>query len=144
MTTVRTALPAGTMAVPAARRFVAAILDAWRLPEQTRETTELVVSELVGNAVEHGGGLTELGLTLLGETVRVDVLDDNPELPVMLSPTPFEARHRGLLIVAALSTRWGSERVGSGKSVWAELPFPAADGAPADRSAPADDHSMSG
>jgi hypothetical protein len=122
VTTVRTALPAGTMAVPAARGFTSDTMCAWGVPERTREIAELVVSELVGNAVEHGGGVNEFALSLRDDVVRVDVVDHNAELPVPYTPDPVEARHRGLLIVAALSTRWGSVRVGSGKSVWAELP----------------------
>lgn len=143
MTTVRTTLPAGTMAVPSARRFTADVLHDWRVPEHTAETAELVVSELVGNAVEHGGGHAELVITLLGDTVRVDVLDHNPDPPVMLSPTPVDARHRGLLIVAALSIRWGTDRTAAGKSVWAELPLLSS----AELATPpqaAGDHSMSG
>ncbi len=122
MTTVRIPLPAGTMAVPAARRHTAEVLFAWGLPERVRENAELVVSELVGNAVEHGGGRTELGISRGEDVVRVDVFDTNPEPPVMLSPTTGDDRHRGLLIVAALATNWGTDRAGAGKSVWAELP----------------------
>jgi anti-sigma regulatory factor (Ser/Thr protein kinase) len=120
--TVRITLPAGTMAVPTARRFTSDTLLDWRLPDRAREITELVVSELVGNAVEHGGGRAELVISLLADTVRVDVLDHDRQPPVVRSPEPIGDRHRGLLIVAALSTRWGTHRVGTGKSVWAELP----------------------
>lgn len=125
MTTVRTLLPAGTKAVPAARRFTADVLRGRLVSDRTTEMAELVVSELVGNAVEHGGGGTEIALTLVRDTLRVDVIDSNAEQPVMLSPEPVEARHRGLLIVAALSTRWGTEALPDGrpgKTVWAELP----------------------
>ena len=148
MTTVRISLPAGTMAVPAARRFTSDTMCAWDVPEQTREIAELVVSELVGNAVEHGGGVAEFALSMHDDMVRVDVVDHNADLPVPLNPDPEEARHRGLLIVAALSARWGSIRVGPGKSVWAEF-----SGAGALTTAPengaaaaltADDRSLSG
>lgn len=122
MTTVRIHLPAGTMAVPAARAFTSDTLRTWQVPDRTREMAELVVSELVGNAVEHGGGSAELVLSLLADSVRVDVVDSSPELPVLFSPDPIEDRHRGLLIVGALSTKWGSDVVGTGKTVWAELP----------------------
>lgn len=122
MTTESFQLPAGTMAVPVARRFVTDTLTRWRLPDRVRENAELVVSELVGNAVEHGGGTTELVVSRSDEVVRVDVVDENPELPTMQRPEPVEDRHRGLLIVAALSTRWGTDRTESGKTVWAELP----------------------
>ena len=147
MTTVRTPLPAGTMAVPAARRVTADVLRGWLVSDHTREIAELVVSELVGNAVEHGGGGTEIALTLVRDTLRIDVIDGNPEQPVMLSPAPIEDRHRGLLIVAALSSRWGTEPLGNGKTVWAELPVVQAiqvEASPARLTRQVDDRSMSG
>lgn len=122
MTTVRIPLPAGTMAVPAARRHTAQVLADWGLPPQVRENAELVVSELVGNAVEHGGGSTELEIFRGEDVVRVDVIDPNPEPPVLVTPEVGDDRHRGMLIVAALSTNWGTDRTDQGKSVWAELP----------------------
>jgi anti-sigma regulatory factor (Ser/Thr protein kinase) len=111
------------MAVPAARGFAATTLRDWALSDQLVEIAELVVSELVGNAVEHGGGTAELVLTLRDDVVRVDVIDHNRDLPVVLSPEPSEDRHRGLLIVSALSTKWGTDHAGAGKTVWAELPL---------------------
>jgi hypothetical protein len=152
VTTARVSLPAGTMAVPAARNFTSATMYAWDVPDRTREIAELVVSELVGNGVEHGGGIVEFALSLVDGVVRVDVVDNSPDLPVAMSPEPVDARHRGLLIVAALSTRWGSLRMGPGKSVWAELPSAdsGANGPPVldDDVAPAltggDDRSLSG
>jgi anti-sigma regulatory factor (Ser/Thr protein kinase) len=140
VTTARITLPAGTWAVPAARRFTSDTLRAWRVARRTLEEAELIVSELVGNAVEHGGGTADLELSLVHGVVRVDVIDHSPDLPVMLSPRPVDDRHRGLLIVAALSARWGSDRVATGKSVWAELAS-AGDDVPA---RPAEDRSMSG
>lgn len=122
MTTVSTSLPAGTMAVPAARRFTSDILTKWGLAARVRENAELAVSELVGNAIEHGNGTTELVVSWADDVLRVDVVDQNPELPTLLRPDPGEDRHRGMLIVAALSTRWGTDRTAAGKTVWAELP----------------------
>ncbi|HKN97272.1 MAG TPA: ATP-binding protein [Pseudonocardiaceae bacterium] len=121
--TVRTstALPAGTMAVPAARHFTSDVLRTWPVAGETRETAELVVSELVGNAVQHGDGIAELGLILDDDVVRIEVVDNSPVLPVLLRPGPADDRHRGLLIVAGLSVNWGSRREAAGKTVWAEL-----------------------
>jgi anti-sigma regulatory factor (Ser/Thr protein kinase) len=131
------------MAVPAARSITSDTLRSWQLPDRTREIAELVVSELVGNAVEHGGGSAELELSLLDGGVRVGVVDSSPDLPVLFSPDPTEDRHRGLVIVGALSTRWGSDRAGTGKVVWAELPC-ADIVIPAPNPAGVDDRSMSG
>jgi anti-sigma regulatory factor (Ser/Thr protein kinase) len=129
VTTVRTStpLPAGTMAVPAARRFTSDVLHGWQVTVGTREMAELVVSELVGNAVQHGDGVVALGLALESDTIRIEVADNSSELPVMLSPEPVGDRHRGLLIVSAVSTDWGTRRDAAGKTVWAELPRAAGD-----------------
>jgi anti-sigma regulatory factor (Ser/Thr protein kinase) len=143
VTTVRIPLPAGTMAVPLARRFASDTLRSWRVSTRTVEIAELIVSELVGNAVEHGGGGADLDLSLADGVVRVGVLDRSPDLPVVLTPRPVEGRHRGLLIVAALSSRWGSSRFGSGKLVWAEVPAIRVD-EPTSNSVDVDDRSMSG
>lgn len=123
MTTVRTstALPAGTMAVPAARHFTSDVLRTWPIAAETAETAELVVSELVGNAVQHGDGIAELGLVLDDDVVRIEVVDNSPVLPVLLRPAPADDRHRGLLIVSALSANWGTWLEAGGKTVWAEL-----------------------
>jgi anti-sigma regulatory factor (Ser/Thr protein kinase) len=124
VTTVSTStpLPTGTMAVPAARRFTSDLLAAWPVSAETREHAELVVSELVGNAVQHGEGIAELCLALCEGVLRIEVVDNSTVLPVMLRPEPAGDRHRGLLIVATLSTDWGTRRVANGKTVWAELP----------------------
>jgi anti-sigma regulatory factor (Ser/Thr protein kinase) len=147
VTMVRTQLPTGTMAVPVARRFATETLRGWRFPTETIEIAELVVSELVGNAVVHGDVPAEMPLTLRVCTVRMDVRDRNPAMPTVMSPTPEEDRHRGLLIVSALTSAWGTERTAAGKSVWAELagadtPGSSAGGDPRQRSV--DDRSMSG
>lgn len=147
MMMVRTRLPTGTMAVPVARRFATETLRGWRFPTETIEIAELVVSELVGNAVEHGDGAAELTMTLRESTVRVAVLDRNPAMPTVMTPTPVDDRHRGLLIVSALTSAWGTERTAAGKSVWAELagadtPGSSAGDGPRQRSV--DDRSMSG
>jgi anti-sigma regulatory factor (Ser/Thr protein kinase) len=121
--TVRTSsrLPTGTMAVPAARRFTSDVLAAWPVSAQTREIAELVVSELVGNAVQHGDGVAELGLSLGEDALRIEVVDNSPEPPVLLRPEPADDRHRGLLM-ATLSTGWGISRAATGKTVWADVP----------------------
>ncbi|HEX5118169.1 MAG TPA: ATP-binding protein [Pseudonocardiaceae bacterium] len=130
MITVRTStqLPAGTMAVPAARRFTSDVLHGWQVTAGTREIVELVVSELVGNAVQHGDGIAAFGLAMGADVIRIEVVDSSSDLPVLFSPEPVGDRHRGLLIVAAVSTRWGTRReAGGGKTVWAELPRAAGD-----------------
>lgn len=146
-TTVRTRLPAGTLAVPVARRLATETLRSWGFPTETVEIAELVVSELVGNAVEHGGGAAEFVLTLREGTVRMAILDRDPSMPTVMSPTPVDDRHRGLLIVSALTSAWGTDRTPAGKSVWAELAGANAPGSSAGhdpRQRSVDDRSLSG
>lgn len=111
------------------RRLTEYQLHAWGVPYGTplSETVTLVVAELCSNAVLHGcvpGRDFELRLVRDRESgcVRVEVSDTHPALPVRSAPDLHEDCGRGLLLVEALATRWGvSARVGSGKTVWAEI-----------------------
>jgi hypothetical protein len=104
-----------------ARSFLVATLFFWG-----RRTDipfiELVASELVTNAVQHVGGEIDYRLRLDDETLRIEVADrasDRP--PVVLNPLPNDEHGRGLRLVDAVSTTWGSTPDGVGKTVWAEL-----------------------
>jgi serine/threonine-protein kinase RsbW len=89
------------------------------------EDASLVLSELVANAIQHGsdGGSISLGLGGYARgRLRIEVTDPSGDVPVMSRPAMDAENGRGLLIVQALSARWGVERhEGGGKSVWAEL-----------------------
>ena len=100
----------------AARHHIAAHLD---LPADIAANVDVIVSELVANAVLHGTPPIQATATLQHGTLRIAVHDQDPE---MGSPTPDS---RGLTLVAHLSTSWGVTPDGDGgKSVWAELPAP--------------------
>jgi anti-sigma regulatory factor (Ser/Thr protein kinase) len=89
------------------------------------EDLELVVSELVTNAIRHSR-LLSLHLSRRGERVRVEVDDENGDEPRLDSAVPPEAPSgRGLNIVARLATTWGwSPLSDGGKRVWCELSPP--------------------
>jgi anti-sigma regulatory factor (Ser/Thr protein kinase) len=89
-------------------------------PPATADTVELVVSELVTNAVLHGGSEVLLMIANLGDRVRVEVSDSSPCLPQVVH-TDLGAHGRGLQLVDALATRWGSEPTVTGKMVWCEV-----------------------
>ena len=114
-------LTRGTDSVPVARRHVRAVLP----PSTVREDVELVVTELVTNAVLHTpAGEIELRVEELPEAVRVEVEDAGHGLPVAVRESTTAMTGRGLALVAALSRAWGVDNGRPGhKVVWAEVPF---------------------
>jgi len=82
---------------------------------------ELVTTELVTNAVLHGGGLTRFHLRALPTGVRIEVADQSTEGPVLVPGADDAGTGRGLVLVAKLAERWGVERTGHGKVLWAEV-----------------------
>jgi anti-sigma regulatory factor (Ser/Thr protein kinase) len=107
-----------------ARRFCVATLRR-SFGDDTRSEViadaELIVSELITNAIDAHCGEAQLTLTVDDDTVRIEVEDDGTGLPHLADARPTDLRGRGLVIVAALSTRWGYEKLTRGKLVWAEL-----------------------
>lgn len=86
------------------------------------ETAELLVSEVVTNAVRHSrGGRVDLRLVRSGPTLICEVEDDDPTLPTLLNAGPGDEFGRGLRIVSVLAKEWGTSRMASGKTVWFEL-----------------------
>lgn len=111
-------------AVSKARRFVASSLVGESAT--TIHTVELVVTELVTNALLHGEPPVYVRLVHLGTAVRVEVEDASLELPVQAQEVAEAAAMtgRGLAVVAGLSSRWGIDAGrGKGKVVWSELPL---------------------
>lgn len=88
---------------------------------QTVETAVLLVTELVTNAIEHGGGTAVVDAEVDRTRLRVAVADSDPRLPTAQLAAIDAERGRGLLLVEALSSRWGATPQGAGKSVWFEL-----------------------
>ncbi|MFF8831028.1 SpoIIE family protein phosphatase [Streptomyces sp. NPDC015131] len=108
-------------AVLHARRFTARTLSGWGVTEEA-DVALLIVSELVTNAVTHTPGEVRLDLTLAGDRLRIAVNDASPRAPVRSAGVDWEATGgRGLLLVEALSTTWGSVPLGGGKQVWSEV-----------------------
>ncbi|MEV0123431.1 ATP-binding protein [Streptomyces sp. NPDC050703] len=113
---------------PAARRFVRNAARAWEVPRDLVDTLEVVTSELVTNALVHGGGETvTVALALTGRVLTLGVTDEGRG-PVgaaaggLPEAAPDEAESgRGLVIVSALADRWGRSRGPGGLTVWAEV-----------------------
>jgi anti-sigma regulatory factor (Ser/Thr protein kinase) len=124
-------LPRSRRSVPRARALLHAVLGSWGAAQEVAEDAELVLSELVTNAlrvpVPRG---RQVGVRIARSTadglLRLEVSDAGSGRPEVREPGEDETRGRGLLLVAALAHRWGVEERegGIGKTVFAELKAP--------------------
>jgi hypothetical protein len=113
-----------------ARAAIAEPMKRWGL-EDLIPTTELLVSELVTNAVRYSRG--DVTLRLVNERALVcEVLDSSPALPRLRQANSEDENGRGLQVVRQLSQRWGARRTPTGKVVWCEQPLPGGPGPEAD------------
>lgn len=103
--------------MPLARRQVTATLEAWGL-DALVDTTVLLVSEVVTNAVLHAR--TDLTLTLSreGDGVRIEVADGSSLPPALRWHSPTATTGRGLRLLDMLADSWAAESTASGKTVW--------------------------
>jgi anti-sigma regulatory factor (Ser/Thr protein kinase) len=111
------------LSAPATRRWVRQMLHRWHLT-QLSERAEVLVSELVTNAIRHadtgGAPITTLMIYTAG-TLRIEVRDrDAANLPIRRPPS-HEGQGHGLRIVEAYAHRWNVRPTDRGKIVWAEL-----------------------
>ncbi|MET7366773.1 SpoIIE family protein phosphatase [Streptomyces sp. NPDC005566] len=120
-------LPRELRSVGRARELARAQLSSWDLDDLV-DTTELLVSELVTNALRYGEG--EIRLRLLRDrTLVCEVWDAGLVQPRRRRARDTDEGGRGLQLVGLLSAAWGSRRTPRGKTVWFELALP--DGEPA-------------
>jgi anti-sigma regulatory factor (Ser/Thr protein kinase) len=98
-------------------------LDGWGITDlELRDGAALVVSELVTNAFLHGGGQIAVQVEEEPGAIRVSVSDGSGVLPRRDGASTVDARGRGLVIVGALASEWGTQRhEGGGKEVWVRL-----------------------
>ena len=106
--------------VPQARHLTRACLADWGLHEHST-VAELLVSELVTNALRHSRGTIRLVLSFQDGLLRCEVEDADPFLPRACRARDDEERGRGLHLLELLSCCWGSARTSEGKAVWFEL-----------------------
>ncbi|EST30638.1 ATP-binding protein [Streptomyces roseochromogenus] len=117
-------LPAQPASVTAARHQAVVAIQNWDegLGTEVVHTAELVISELVGNAVRHAdSGPVSLAVLLIEDVLRVEVCDASPTLPQPALPDAHSESGRGLFLVAALADRYGAEPTPTGKQCWAEI-----------------------
>ncbi|MGN6473191.1 MAG: ATP-binding protein [Mycobacteriales bacterium] len=109
----------GLDGVRAARRLTTATLQS--LPDSLASDAELVVTELVTNAVLHGQPPISLRVQGRRDRVRIEVLDAGIEMPLRVQNSSDNMTGRGLAVVESLTCAWGVEPADAGKRVWAEL-----------------------
>jgi anti-sigma regulatory factor (Ser/Thr protein kinase) len=106
------------IAPSAARTAVTEACRRWHLTDLI-ETTALLVSELVTNAVRHGGSAYALRLEVReGSRLYGEVFDPGDGVPHPRSPDLDALSGRGLQIVAAIADDWGVATANGGKVVW--------------------------
>ncbi|MEX2970212.1 SpoIIE family protein phosphatase [Streptomyces sp. C184] len=115
-------LPTEPAAAGRARELATRQLQEWGL-EELSYTTELVVSELVTNAVRHASGPLHLRL-LRDQTLLTEVSDTGHTSPHLRYSASDDEGGRGLFIVAQLVQRWGTRYTPYGKTIWTEQAFP--------------------
>jgi anti-sigma regulatory factor (Ser/Thr protein kinase) len=111
-------------AVRHARSLIRDPLKRWGL-EDLIDTTELLVSELVTNAIKYANGEVLLRLILEPDSLGCEVHDSSPALPRVLQVDKDAENGRGLHVVSQLASRWGARRTAGGKVVWCEQTLPA-------------------
>lgn len=111
-------LTADPAIVSDARKAAARQLAEWDLDELAF-TTELVVSELVTNAMRHASGPIRLRL-IRDRTLICEVTDSGATAPHLRHPRTTDEGGRGLLLVSQFTQRWGTRFAPGGKVIWAE------------------------
>jgi anti-sigma regulatory factor (Ser/Thr protein kinase) len=92
------------------------------------DTVELLTSEVVTNALVHARAVgadegPDLVVRIHRGSVRVEVYDVSPEVPVRRNPEPMDPGGRGMCIVDELARDWGVDHLPTGKRVWFEVAF---------------------
>jgi anti-sigma regulatory factor (Ser/Thr protein kinase) len=124
--TVRAELPAELASARQARTAVRQALAAWGM-DRLAGDAELLASELVANAAEHGDG-QPISLALRRHSgpggrpgITCEVTDTSPDMPRPADPGPDAERGRGLAIVTALAQTSGVRATRAGKTTWFTL-----------------------
>ncbi|MFB8756738.1 SpoIIE family protein phosphatase [Streptomyces nigra] len=113
-------IPADPALVAPIRKQVVEQIGRWGLSEATF-TAELVVSELVTNAIRYGMRPIRLRLIHDATTLICEVSDTSHTAPHLRRAKTYDEGGRGLLLVAQLTQRWGSRHTADGKTIWAEI-----------------------
>ncbi|MFF5014992.1 SpoIIE family protein phosphatase [Streptomyces sp. NPDC001165] len=114
--------PSDPAIVATARTLADRQLTNWGLSELAF-TTELIVSELVTNAIRYAPGTIQVRL-IQDRTLICEVTDGSSAAPHLRHPRTTDEGGRGLLLIAQLTDRWGTRHTRRGKTIWTEQPLP--------------------
>jgi anti-sigma regulatory factor (Ser/Thr protein kinase) len=110
--------------VPCARSLAKRIVLEWGRPELAA-TAELLVSELVTNAVHASAGLlapvVRLWLVAERDSILIRVWDASTDMPRRQDAGPESEHGRGLMLIASLGRQWGACPKPAGKVVWVQI-----------------------
>jgi DNA-binding NarL/FixJ family response regulator len=121
--TASSELDASAAAPGQARHFVRGLLGD--TDASVLSTVELLVTELVTNAIVHASSTPTVDVFVAADNVRVAVRDDDPSMPRPRRPDPNKAGGRGMVLLDELATTWGADPDDDGKVVWFEIDLPA-------------------
>ncbi|MEV0268220.1 ATP-binding protein [Hamadaea sp. NPDC050747] len=113
-------VPSGADAPRGARKTVRQLLTAWGFADgDWLDVADLIVSELVANAVRHGGGLLEIAVQAHETQVTISAADSTSIPP--RRRTPDTTGGYGLALIDQLAAAWGVDDYEGGKLVWVRL-----------------------
>ena len=113
-------VPSVPSSVAAVRRYTVGVCRSAGLDDLT-DVAALLVSEVATNALVHGSGDVQVVAHAEGDGLRVEVQDDEPQLPQPRQAGALDEGGRGLALLDALATTWGTDSRPDGKTVWFEL-----------------------
>ncbi|WP_345140956.1 SpoIIE family protein phosphatase [Streptomyces mexicanus] len=111
-------VPFDAAAVSRVRAEVSRRLQEWQL-EESSFATELILSELLTNAIRYGAPPVRVRM-LLGRTLVCEVSDGSNTSPRLRRAAGTDEGGRGLFLVSQFAERWGTRYVAHGKVIWAE------------------------
>jgi anti-sigma regulatory factor (Ser/Thr protein kinase) len=104
------------------RRAIGTAIADWDLGPEVRSDVQLIVSELVTNAIRYGAPPMECRVRCEDSRIVIDVSDGGSDRPIIRPFDPGAPNGRGLHLVAGLSSSWGVRPTGAGKSIWCTVP----------------------
>jgi anti-sigma regulatory factor (Ser/Thr protein kinase) len=119
-TRVSAHFPENPISAGRARRMVARACRDWDVPHVS-DDAELVVTELVENAIRHARTGCDIDIELFGGELRISARDGSTAPPRRVYPDPTRPGGRGLLLIEKLCRDWGFELTDHGKRVWTVL-----------------------